>query len=102
MAVHQAVLDNNLDKLETLIEVTIDKCTRASNEAFSWLKEPTSDYYAKRTLTPQKVDVKLVRHSYYHKERVALRHYANPPHVPYDLCISGLILRLLTVGSTTI
>ena len=32
MVAHQAVLDNNLDKLETLIEVTSDKCTRGVNK----------------------------------------------------------------------
>ena len=48
MAVHQAVLDNNLDKLETLIEVNSDKCTRATNEGYPKVPEDLTRFNKNR------------------------------------------------------
>ena len=45
--------------------------------------------------------MKLGRLRNYHKEKAALRHYADQP-VPYDLCTSIPISCLLTMGSTPI
>ena len=36
----------------------------------------------------------------YHKGQAAIRHYANQPAVPYDLCVGNPISHLLNVGST--
>ena len=55
---------------------------KAPTRAFSWLKAPTSAFTFK----------------------TLLRHYANLTNlpVPYDLCVSDPISRLLTVGSTPV
>ena len=53
--------------------------------AFSCLKAPTSAFtfktllrhYAKQTLTPRSLNVKLGPRHNYHKGRAAIRHYAN-------------------------
>ena len=58
---------------------------KAPTRAFSWLKAATTTFtfktllrhYAKRTLTPQSLNVKLGPRRNYHKGRAAIRHYAN-------------------------
>ena len=65
---------------ETGVKVTV--CNRASNEGYPKVRE---DF----TIT-EKAST---------KGRAAIRHYANQPPVPYDLCVGVPISRLLTVGS---
>ena len=58
---------------------------KAPTRAFSWFKAPTSAFtfktllrhYAKRTLTPRSLNVKLCQRCNYHEGRAAIRHYAN-------------------------
>ena len=58
---------------------------KAPTRAFSWLKAATTAFtvktllrhYAKRTLTPRSLNVKLGPRRNYHKGRAAIRHYAN-------------------------
>ena len=58
---------------------------KAPTRAFSWLKAATTAFtfktllrhYAKQALTPRSLNVKLGPRRNYHKERAALRHYAN-------------------------
>ena len=60
---------------------------KAPTRAFSWLKAATTAFtfktllrhYAKRALTPRSLNVKLGPRRNYHKERAAIRHYANQP-----------------------
>ena len=76
-------------ELETKVILRFFTIT-APTGAFSWLKAPTSTFtfktllrhYAKRALTPQKVDVKLERQSNNHKGGAALRIYTNQPARP--------------------
>ena len=46
-----------------------------------------------RALTPRSLNVKLGPQRNYHEGRAAIRHYANQPAVPYDLCIADQISR---------
>ena len=74
---------------------------KAPTRAFSWLKAATTAFtfktllrhYAKRALTPRSLNVKLGPRRNYHKGRAAIRHYANQPAVPYDLCVADPISR---------
>ena len=58
---------------------------KAPTKAFSWLKAATTSFtfktllrhYAKRTLTPRSLNVKLGPRRNYHEGRAAIRHYAN-------------------------
>ena len=58
---------------------------KALTRALDWLKLPTSAFtlktllglYAKQTLTPRSLNVKLGPRHNYHKGRAAIRHYAN-------------------------
>ena len=54
---------------------------KAPTRAFSWLKAFTFKtllrHYAKRTLTPQTLNVKLGPRRNYHEGQAAKRHYAN-------------------------
>ena len=60
---------------------------KAPTRAFSWLKAATTAFtfktllrhYAKRTLTPRSLNVKLGPRRNYHKGWTALGHYANQP-----------------------
>ena len=83
---------------------------KARTRAFSWLKAATTActfktllrHYAKRALTPQSLNVNVGPRRNYHKGRAAIRHYANPPPVPYDYCVVDPISRQETVGSTPV
>ena len=65
---------------------------KAPTRAFSWLKAATTAFtfktllrhYAKRTLTPRSLNVKLGPQSNYHKGQAAIRHYANQPARPFN------------------
>ena len=60
---------------------------KAPTRALSWLKAATTAFtfktllrhYAKRAVTPRFLNVKLGPRRNYHKERAAIRHYANQP-----------------------
>ena len=60
----------------------------------SWLKAATTAFtfktllrhYAKQALTPWSLNVKLGLRRNHHKGRATIRHYANPPSVPYNYC----------------
>ena len=68
-----------------LIGEVVQSRRKAPTRAFSRLKAPTSAFtfktllrhYAKRTLTPRSLNVKLGPRRNYHKGRAAIRHYAN-------------------------
>ena len=59
-----------------------------ATRGFSLLKAPTFTFktllrhYAKRTLTPRSLSVKLGPRRNYHEGRAAIRHYANQPARP--------------------
>ena len=64
---------------------------KAPTMAFSSLKAATTPFtfktllrhYAKRTLTPRSLNMKLGPRRNYHKGRAAIRHYANQPACPF-------------------
>ena len=73
---------------QPVLQCTITE--KAPTRAFFWLKVPTSAFtfktvfrhYAKQALTPRSLKVKLGPRRNYHKERAAIRHYANQPARP--------------------
>ena len=67
---------------------------KVPTRAFSWLKAATTAFtfktllrhYAKQTLTPRSLNVKLGPRRNYHKGRAAIRHYANLREPSDSLC----------------
>ena len=74
---------------------------KAPTRAYFWLEAATTAltfktlvrHSAKRALTPLSLNVKLGLRRNYHEGRAAIRHYANQPAVPYDLCAADQISR---------
>ena len=72
-------------ELQTKVREYFTITEKAPTRAFSWLKTATTPFtfktllrhYAKWSLTPQSLNVKLGPWRNYHKGRAAIRHYAN-------------------------
>ena len=83
-----SVVDSSASKRSIRRFVITEK---APTRAFSCLKAATTAFtlktllrhYAKRTLTPRSLNVKLGPRRNYHKGRAAIRHYANQPARPF-------------------